>query len=296
MREGNVFTPVCHSVYRGVSASGSRGCTPPRHTPCWADTTQADTPWLHTPPPSRQPLPGTQPPAPPGRHPLWTQHTPPGHIPLLGRHPTGQTPPVEMTIEAGGTHLAGMHSCYRKVYSCLEKLSRSFEMSKNITVIDWKFNWPNNLKSIYNKNAFQQDAYRPLIDRMLKCASRGVCLVPGGLPGPGGVCLVPGGSAWSQGGLPVPGPGGSAWSGGVCLVCGEVCLVQGGLPGQGGPGGVCLVRWGLPGPGGGLPGPGGYIPACIEADTPLPPVDRQMPVKILPWPNFVAAGKNLNIT
>ena len=25
--------------------------------------------------------------------------------------------------------------------------------------------------------------------------------------------------------------------------------------------------------------------------TPSPPVDRQMPVKILPWPNFIAAGK-----
>ena len=36
--------------------------------------------------------------------------------------------------------------------------------------------------------------------------------------------------------------------------------------------------------------PGEYIPACTEADTP-PPVDRQTPVKILPWPNFVAAGK-----
>ena len=33
---------------------------------------------------------------------------------------------------------------------------------------------------------------------------------------------------------------------------------------------------------------GVYIPACTEADP--PPVDRQMPVKILPWPNFVAAG------
>ena len=37
----------------------------------------------------------------------------------------------------------------------------------------------------------------------------------------------------------------------------------------------------------------GYIPACTEADTPPPPpVDRQTPVKILLWPNFVAAGKN----
>ena len=58
LREGNVFTPVCHSVHGwggwdGVSDSASRGWIPP-----WADT-----------------------------------------------------PPVEMTIEAGGTHPTGMHSC-----------------------------------------------------------------------------------------------------------------------------------------------------------------------------------------
>ena len=32
------------------------------------------------------------------------------------------------------------------------------------------------------------------------------------------------------------------------------------------------------------PGPG---------QVPPPPVDRQTPVNLLPWPNFVAAGKNL---
>ena len=43
--------------------------------------------------------------------------------------------------------------------------------------------------------------------------------------------------------------------------------------------------------GGGVPDRGeGGIPACTEADTPPPPVDRQTLVKILPWPNFVAAG------
>ena len=92
----------------------------------------------------------------------------------------------------------------------------------------------------------------------------GVCLVRGGLPGPGERGLPGPG----EGGL--PGPGGSAWSGGVsawsgrvCLVRGRgVCLVQGGVCLVGGvsawSGGVCLVREGLPGPGeGGLPGPGG---------------------------------------
>ena len=75
--------------------------------------------------------------------------------------------------------------------------------------------------------------------------------------------------------------------------------------------GVYLLR-GVPGLGGSaprrVPGPGGFvysrgggclvrgvcsrggIPACTEADTPPTPVDRHTLVKILPWPNFVAAG------
>ena len=62
-----------------------------------------------------------------------------------------------------------------------------------------------------------------------------------------------------------------------------------GLPGPGG--GLCSCGW--PGgvcSGGGLPGPGGGISQHALRQTPLPPVDRQMPVKILPWPNFIAAG------
>ena len=77
--------------------------------------------------------------------------------------------------------------------------------------------------------------------------------------------------------MSVPGgllPGG-AWSGGCLLPRGGVCS-QGGVPG----------------PGEGVPDLGGVgIPACTEADTP-PPMDRQTLVKILPWPKFVAAGKN----
>ena len=59
---------------------------------------------------------------------------------------------------------------------------------------------------------------------------------------------------------------------------GDVCSRGGAWSWGGGllPGGVLL--WGV------------GIPACTEADTP-PPVDRHTPVKILPWPNFVAAGK-----
>ena len=50
------------------------------------------------------------------------------------------------------------------------------------------------------KNAFQLDAYRPLVDRMLESASRG------GVSAPGGVCSrgvsAPGGVVCSGGGYP----------------------------------------------------------------------------------------------
>ena len=115
---------------------------------------------------------------------------------------------------------------------------------------------------------------------MLASASWGVSAWSGGcLPGLGGVCLVRGGSAWSfgQGGLLGPG-------GGVCLVWGGLVWGGGGLPG---PRGVGLwSRGGLPG----LVG-GAGIPACTEADTPPLWTESQTPVKTLPWPNFVAAGK-----
>ena len=70
-------------------------------------------------------------------------------------------------------------------------------------------------------------------------------------------------------------PGGVC-SGG-CLLRGDVCS-GGGLVW----GGVCS--------GGGY-GPRGGISQHALRQTPL--VDRQTSVKILPWPNFVAAGKNI---
>ena len=79
-----------------------------------------------------------------------------------------------------------------------------------------------------------------------------------------------------------------------CLLPGDVCSQGVSAPrgrvsaprGVSAPGGVCS-RGGLP------PGEVG-IPACTEADTPLPPwTESQTPVKTLPWPNFVAAGKNI---
>ena len=68
-------------------------------------------------------------------------------------------------------------------------------------------------------------------------------------------------------------------------------LGRGGVCSQGG---VCSR--GVCSPGGLLPGasaPGGWVSQHALRQTPLPPVDRHTLVKILPWPNFVAAGKNV---
>ena len=92
--------------------------------------------------------------------------------------------------------------------------------------------------------------------------------------------LLPGG-VWFRGGL-VPGgsgPWGSWVPGG--LVPGG-CLLPGGVSGPGGVssrGGVCSQ---------------GGIPACTEGDPPPVWTESQTPVTTLPWPNFVAAGKNLH--
>ena len=92
--------------------------------------------------------------------------------------------------------------------------------------------------------------------------------------------LLPGGGcAWSGGGVVslvrgrggVPGPRGGGW---CTWSRGVVCLFRGGLASQHAlrqkpPQPWCLVR------GGGVPGPGGSgIPACTEAETPPPRVDR----------------------
>ena len=64
--QGNIFTPVCHSVHRGVSASVHAGIPPPQSRPPRSSPPRADTP------PSE---PGT----PPGtRHPPGTRYTPLG--------------------------------------------------------------------------------------------------------------------------------------------------------------------------------------------------------------------------
>ena len=102
---------------------------------------------------------------------------------------------------------------------------------------------------------------------MLESALWGVSAPEGGVCS-GGVS-APEGSA--LGGCLLPGRG--VCSGGGCLLPGGVCS-QGGLL----PGGICSR---------GVSAPGGCVPEYTEAD---PPVDRHTFVKILPWPNFVAAG------
>ena len=85
-----------------------------------------------------------------------------------------------------------------------------------------------------------------------------------------GVYLVPGG---------VPDPRGCTWSGGSAL---------GGVPGLGG---VPDPKWGCLLQGvsalGGVPGPG----ECTWSGT--PPVDRQMPVNILPCPKLHLQAVNM---
>ena len=65
------------------------------------------------------------------------------------------------------------------------------------------------------------------------------------------------------------------------------------------PGGVSALGGLVPGgyvcSRGGGGGGGGGIPACTEADPPALLTESQMPVKTLPWPNFVAAGKNVKV-
>ena len=74
LRQGNVFTPVCHSVHKGGSASVHAGIDPLGRHPPGQTPPQADTP--------------------------------------LGRPPGQITPPQQTATAAHGTHPTGMHSCY----------------------------------------------------------------------------------------------------------------------------------------------------------------------------------------
>ena len=115
LRQGNVFTPVCHSVHRG----GCLATIPKADTPSWTDTQAQTPPWADTP---RQTLPQVDPPL--GRHPCaqcmlgnalplpstcWDTHPHPVHA---GIHP----PPAQCMLgyghQSGGTHPTGMFTCH----------------------------------------------------------------------------------------------------------------------------------------------------------------------------------------
>ena len=72
------------------------------------------------------------------------------------------------------------------------------------------------------------------------------------------------------------------------LLPGGGCLLQG----MSAPGGCVSASWG-----GWVSGPGGY-PSVHWGRHPPPHLwtESQTPVKTLPWPNFIAAGKNLYLT
>ena len=91
--QGNIFTPVCHSVQRGGSASMHAGIpSPPRPSRPPPEQTPHHP---HTPPDQADP-PG------PGRSPPEQADPPPGK----------QTPAYG--LRAAGMHPTGMHSCLQK--------------------------------------------------------------------------------------------------------------------------------------------------------------------------------------
>ena len=91
--QGNIFTPVCHSVHRGGSG---------KETPNG---------WMEEPPPP--PLDGEPPPG--WRTPLGWRNPPPqldGGTPPDGEPPPGKRTPA-YGLRSAGTHPTGMHSCYQ---------------------------------------------------------------------------------------------------------------------------------------------------------------------------------------
>ena len=91
--QGNIFTPVCHSLFTG--GGGVPDQAPPR-------------PGTQPPPRDHVHPPG------PGTHPPGTRYTPRDqvHPPGPGAPPPEQQPP-EYGQRSAGTHPTGMHSCFQ---------------------------------------------------------------------------------------------------------------------------------------------------------------------------------------
>ena len=94
--QGNVFTPVCHSVQGGCPplVRGGVWHTPPGRQHPWADTPPGrhQSPWVDTLLPSA----------------CWDTHPCPAHA---GIHPPAQCM-LGYGQQVGGTHPTGMHSCF----------------------------------------------------------------------------------------------------------------------------------------------------------------------------------------
>ena len=113
--QGNIFTPVCHSVHKGGSASVHAGIPP---TPDQAPPLDQAPP-EQTPPGTRHPLgPGTSTgQGTPWNRPPWNQVPFPHQAPPGPGTPQDQAPPGAEHAgrygqRVGGTHPTGMQSCY----------------------------------------------------------------------------------------------------------------------------------------------------------------------------------------
>ena len=104
--QGNIFTPVCHSVHRGGGGVVClvRGVSHKalRQTPPWTRHTIPPRPGTHTP----HPRPVTKPPD-------QTPHTPPGlDTPRPDTHPPDQTPPPSREADSGIRSSSGRYASY----------------------------------------------------------------------------------------------------------------------------------------------------------------------------------------
>ena len=120
LRQGNVFTHVCHSVHRADTPwADTPRQTPP---PTWADT---PTPWADTSPWADTPL-GRHHPM--GRHPL-SRHQPLGRHHPLGRHPPRADTPVPHDGHCGRQYASYWNAFLFKINTRLYCISRFVQAS-----------------------------------------------------------------------------------------------------------------------------------------------------------------------
>ena len=205
--QGNIFTPVCHSVHRGGLPQCMLGCHPPgADHPLPLDQTPRT---RQTPPEQTTHLTGPDPPG-PGRPPQSRHQSPrTGQIPPgLGRPPiplpTPSTPPLGSRLQ---------HMVYKRMVHILLECILVSEACVINSVHRWGHAW-----------------------------LRGVCVVAGGpvwllggmcgwwwgLHGCRGACVVAGGNVWLPGGVH------GCW--GVMCGCWGACVVARGC--------VCMAVWG----------------------------------------------------